>query len=275
MADHTEKRIRREIANSNERRRMQSINTGFNSLRTMLPKHDGEKLSKAAILQHTAEYIDNLEQEKTRLLAQQYQLKRLVTSIINGQADIKDLHEHQLLKKIKIDHQHGDTDSSDEGICNASPIDAMDGTDDLKSELIEVRKTVDRERKLRMQLEDTIKTLETQLHPERVKEITHNVQVKLHHQQYEVSIDIHVHHVSPLSPLSHSHPLLSLSPESPDVIYTPLFSAPLLEPYDRANTCDTRGRCMRTSDPHPVILNHLLALSHHLIRPCPTHASSF
>jgi transcription factor AP-4 len=191
MADHTEKRIRREIANSNERRRMQSINTGFNSLRTMLPKHDGEKLSKAAILQHTAEYIDSLEQEKTRLLAQQYQLKRLVTSIINGQADIKDLHEHQLLKKIKLDHHPGDTDSSDEGICNASPIEAMDGTDDLKSELIEVRKTVDRERKLRMQLEDTIKSLETQLHPERVKEITHNVQVKLHHQQYEVSFRVH------------------------------------------------------------------------------------
>ena len=165
---------------------MQSINTGFNSLRTMLPKHDGEKLSKAAILQHTAEYIDSLEQEKTRLLAQQHQLKRLVTSIINGQADIKDLHEHQLLKKIKIEH-HNDNDSSDEGICNASPIEAMDSTDDLKTELIEVRKTVDRERKLRMQLEETIKTLETQLHPERVKEITHQVQVKLHHQQYEVS----------------------------------------------------------------------------------------
>lgn len=190
----TEKRIRREIANSNERRRMQSINTGFNSLRTMLPKHDGEKLSKAAILQHTAEYIGTLEQEKTRLLAQQHQLKRLVTSILNGQADIKDLHEHQLLKKLKTEH-HSDVngggsgnDSSDEGICNASPIEAMDNADELKTELIEVRKTVDRERKLRMQLEETIKTLETQLHPERVKEITHQVQVKLHHQhQYEVS----------------------------------------------------------------------------------------
>lgn len=41
-----EKRIRREIANSNERRRMQSINAGFQSLRTLLPSHEGEKLSK-------------------------------------------------------------------------------------------------------------------------------------------------------------------------------------------------------------------------------------
>jgi len=55
-----EKRIRREIANSNERRRMQSINSGFASLRTLLPHHEGEKLSKAAILQQTAEYIYSL-----------------------------------------------------------------------------------------------------------------------------------------------------------------------------------------------------------------------
>ena len=41
-----ERRIRREIANSNERRRMQSINSGFQSLRTLLPHHEGEKLSK-------------------------------------------------------------------------------------------------------------------------------------------------------------------------------------------------------------------------------------
>lgn len=41
-----EKRVRREIANSNERRRMQSINSGFQSLRTLLPQSEGEKLSK-------------------------------------------------------------------------------------------------------------------------------------------------------------------------------------------------------------------------------------
>lgn len=41
-----EKRMRREIANSNERRRMQSINAGFQSLRSLLPHHEGEKLSK-------------------------------------------------------------------------------------------------------------------------------------------------------------------------------------------------------------------------------------
>lgn len=43
-----EKKMKREIANSNERRRMQSINAGFNSLRAMLPHHDNEKLSKVS-----------------------------------------------------------------------------------------------------------------------------------------------------------------------------------------------------------------------------------
>jgi hypothetical protein len=42
----SEKRMRREIANSNERRRMQSINAGFQHLRTLLPHTEGEKLSK-------------------------------------------------------------------------------------------------------------------------------------------------------------------------------------------------------------------------------------
>lgn len=44
-----EKRMRREIANSNERRRMQSINAGFQSLRSLLPHHEGEKLSKVSV----------------------------------------------------------------------------------------------------------------------------------------------------------------------------------------------------------------------------------
>lgn len=43
--DH-ERKIRREIANSNERRRMKSINAGFKSLKTILPNGHDEKLSK-------------------------------------------------------------------------------------------------------------------------------------------------------------------------------------------------------------------------------------
>lgn len=51
-----EKRIRREIANSNERRRMQSINAGFQSLRVLLPQRDGEKMSK---VKSTASFFQN------------------------------------------------------------------------------------------------------------------------------------------------------------------------------------------------------------------------
>jgi len=42
----SERKARREIANSNERRRMQSINAGFQALRKMLQPRDGDKLSK-------------------------------------------------------------------------------------------------------------------------------------------------------------------------------------------------------------------------------------
>ena len=43
-----EKRVRREVANSNERRRMQSINTGFQTLKILIPHSCGEKLSKVS-----------------------------------------------------------------------------------------------------------------------------------------------------------------------------------------------------------------------------------
>ena len=44
-----DKKMRRQIANSNERRRMQSINAGFHSLRLLMPHLQGEKLSKVRI----------------------------------------------------------------------------------------------------------------------------------------------------------------------------------------------------------------------------------
>lgn len=59
-----DKRVKREIANSNERRRMQSINAGFQKLRRLLPVNDGEKLSKAAILQHASEFIQQIQRDK-------------------------------------------------------------------------------------------------------------------------------------------------------------------------------------------------------------------
>ncbi|KJH50998.1 Helix-loop-helix DNA-binding domain protein [Dictyocaulus viviparus] len=63
-----DRRLRRQIANCNERRRMQSINAGFQSLRALLPRKEGEKLSKAAILQHTADLIHQLQSERSRYI---------------------------------------------------------------------------------------------------------------------------------------------------------------------------------------------------------------
>ena len=45
-AGSQDRKSRREVANCNERRRMQSINTGFESLRLLLPGVIGEKVSK-------------------------------------------------------------------------------------------------------------------------------------------------------------------------------------------------------------------------------------
>jgi hypothetical protein len=74
-----DKHLKRQIANSNERKRMQSINAGFLSLRAQMPHVQGEKLSKASILQHAAEYIYRLHQEKTTLLTENTTLKVLAT----------------------------------------------------------------------------------------------------------------------------------------------------------------------------------------------------
>lgn len=140
MEQTSEKRIRREIANSNERRRMQSINAGFSSLRSLLPHHEGEKLSKAAILQQTAEYIYSLEQEKTRLLSQNCQLKRLL-----GQ-------QNQL-----------ESDETDSG---PAPKRRLIDTgqkllfEEENDEITELQSKYERERRTRMLLEDKIRVLE-------------------------------------------------------------------------------------------------------------------
>ena len=58
---------------ANEKRRM---NEDFQILRTLLPHHEEEKLSNAAILHETAEYMMCQLSEKTKLLSQTSQLKR-------------------------------------------------------------------------------------------------------------------------------------------------------------------------------------------------------
>ncbi|XP_012254168.1 helix-loop-helix protein 11 [Athalia rosae] len=169
-----EKRMRREIANSNERRRMQSINAGFQSLRTLLPHHEGEKLSKAAILQQTAEYIYQLEQEKTQLLSQNCQLKRLVNQHEGGDVPIK---------KRKADNQgvvvsvpmHVN-ESGDEGLGSMSPEPLSVITVSAEahavssSEVAELRRQLERERRARLRSEEQMRVMQNQIYPERFRD---------------------------------------------------------------------------------------------------------
>ncbi|XP_026095774.1 transcription factor AP-4-like isoform X1 [Carassius auratus] len=153
-----ERRIRREIANSNERRRMQSINAGFQSLKTLIPHSDGEKLSKAAILQQTAEYIFSLEQEKTRLLQQNTQLKRYIQKEFSGSSP----------KRRRAEEK-------DEGIGSPDILEE-EKVEDLRREMIELRQQLDKERSVRMMLEEQIRSLDAHLYPEQLKVIAQQVQ---------------------------------------------------------------------------------------------------
>ncbi|XP_056263771.1 transcription factor AP-4 isoform X1 [Pseudoliparis swirei] len=155
-----ERRIRREIANSNERRRMQSINSGFQSLKTLIPHCDGEKLSKAAILQQTAEYIFALEQEKTRLLQQTSQLKRIIQELSGSSP-----------KRRRAEEK-------DEGIGSPDILEE-EKVEDLRREMIELRQQLEKERSVRMILEEQMRSLDDQLYPETLKAISQQVQEQL------------------------------------------------------------------------------------------------
>ena len=168
-----EKRIRREIANSNERRRMQSINAGFQSLRTLLPHHEGEKLSKAAILQQTAEYIYQLEQEKTQLLSQNCQLKRLVNQHEGGDVPKKRKSDTQ---GVVVSLPMHVSESGDEGLGSMSPEPlsvitvTTEGHSVVNSEVVELRRQLERERHARLHLEKQMRSIQSQLYPERFRD---------------------------------------------------------------------------------------------------------
>lgn len=154
-----EKRMRREIANSNERRRMQSINAGFSSLRNLLPHRDGEKLSKATVLQQTADYIVALQHDKTRLLTQNSKLKHLLgqrqedDEIALGPADLV---SSLSSKKRKV-------------LSEAT-----------RATIMDLEMQLDRERALRMHLEQKLQRLE-ELYPEKMATDITTEQVTLHY----------------------------------------------------------------------------------------------
>ncbi|KAM6957352.1 transcription factor AP-4 [Aplochiton taeniatus] len=215
-----ERRIRREIANSNERRRMQSINSGFQSLKTLIPHSDGEKLSKAAILQQTTEYIFSLEQEKTRLLQQNNQLKRFIQEFSGSSP-----------KRRRVEDK-------DEGI-GSPDIMEEEKTEDLRREMIELRQQLEKERSVRMLLEEQMRSLDAHLYPEKLKEIAQQVQEQQAQTQSLIRLQQQQH--TPLgrdSPPARSPQVL---PPAPTQHATVIVPAPTQTPLPHHVTVVTMG----------------------------------
>ncbi|XP_068606302.1 transcription factor AP-4 [Brachionichthys hirsutus] len=212
-----ERRIRREIANSNERRRMQSINAGFQSLKTLIPHSDGEKLSKAAILQQTAEYIFTLEQEKTRLLQQNNQLKRIIQELSGSSP-----------KRRRAEEK-------DEGIGSPDILEE-EKTEDLRREMIELRQQLEKERSIRMMLEDQMRSLDAELYPEKLKAIALLVQ----DQQAQTQSLVHVQQHKQLE-LTPAHSPQALTPPAPTHHATVIVPAPVQPPLPHHVTVVTMG----------------------------------
>ncbi|XP_033826517.1 transcription factor AP-4 [Periophthalmus magnuspinnatus] len=216
-----ERRIRREIANSNERRRMQSINAGFQSLKTLIPHSDGEKLSKAAILQQTADYIFTLEQEKTRLLQQNSQLKRIIQEL-SGTSP----------KRRRAEEK-------DEGIGSPDILEE-EKTEDLRREMIELRQQLEKERSVRMLLEEQMRSLDAQFYPEKLKALALHVQdqqtqslVQLQQQKQQLERD--------LTPVHSPQVLAPATPPAPTHHATVIVPAPVQPPQPHHVTVVTMG----------------------------------
>lgn len=216
-----ERRIRREIANSNERRRMQSINAGFQSLKTLIPHSDGEKLSKAAILQQTAEYIFTLEQEKTRLLQQNSQLKRIIQELSGSSP-----------KRRRAEEK-------DEGIGSPDILEE-EKTEDLKREMIELRQQLEKERSVRMILEEQMRSLDAQLYPEKLKAVA--IQVQDHQTQSLVRSLLHQKQLErDLSPVHSPQVLAPATPPAPTHHATVIVPAPVQPPQPHHVNVVTMG----------------------------------
>uniref|UniRef100_H2LWA7 Transcription factor AP-4 n=1 Tax=Oryzias latipes TaxID=8090 RepID=H2LWA7_ORYLA len=153
-----ERRIRREIANSNERRRMQSINAGFQSLKTLIPHSDGEKLSKVSCEQQLVELS--------------------FSAITDWSLHLNALFHFWSQEFSGSSPKRKRAEEKDEGIGSPDILEE-EKTEDLRREMIELRQQLEKERSLRMIFEDQMRSLDAQLYPERLKAIAQ----QFHEQQ--------------------------------------------------------------------------------------------
>jgi hypothetical protein len=74
-----ERRKKRDVANSNERRRMRCINNGFDQLKDCIPHLKAmDKISKAGILSHACHYLNHM-QEQIKILNKSVQEARCLS----------------------------------------------------------------------------------------------------------------------------------------------------------------------------------------------------
>ena len=133
---------------------------------------------QASILQQTCDYITSLESEKTRLLSQNAKLKRELMELgCTTESDISSQGSPPPKRKKR------DTESSDEGIGMSSGDFDEPTFEELKRDMIHLRCQLDRERRLRMMLEEQTRNLETQLYPERLRQIASQVQAQMRYQE--------------------------------------------------------------------------------------------
>ncbi|XP_072299417.1 transcription factor AP-4 isoform X2 [Eucyclogobius newberryi] len=188
---------------------MQSINAGFQSLKTLIPHSEGEKLSKAAILQQTADYIFTLEQEKTRLLQQNNQLKRIIQELSGSSP-----------KRRRAEEK-------DEGIGSPDILEE-EKNEDLRRDMIELRQQLEKERSVRMLLEEQMRSLDAQLYPEKLKALA------LHVHDPQTQSLVHLQHQKQLerdlSPADSPQALAPATPPAPTHHATVIVPAPVQPP---------------------------------------------
>ncbi|KAH1020915.1 hypothetical protein HUJ04_010503 [Dendroctonus ponderosae] len=206
--------------------------------------HEPMECANAAILQQTAEYIYSLEQEKTRLLSQNCQLKRQVGQHEGGELPPK--------KRIKTELVVPtiSAESADEGLGSMSPepvkLIAVTVNNSNPSESpSELKMALDRERNLRLLLEDQVRQLEQQLykHVSVVTVAKKNKKVVQQQQQQQ----------------QQQPQIQYVSEESEELNGLQLVAADSLPPVGHTQTVVCSAPASRCSTPEPTIVPVVLA----------------
>lgn len=165
---------------------------------------------QAAILQQTAEYIYNLEQEKTRLLSQNCQLKRLLNQHEGGEIPLKK-RKGEILTHIPaiIPDSTEDTITNSRSPEPVAVIAVTSVSQKKESESSELRVQLERERRLRRHLEERLHSVEAQVYPNNTHELARPV---IHFEQTDVAAECKLEseevEAPPVEPAVVSSPLL-------------------------------------------------------------------